>query len=112
MVATKAAFGVSQKFVPYRPSYDEITNTYLTKCRTAVVNSGSLDDVSTNTIAYYSNNVSGMPSGVSGYAICETTVFDANVMVQKLYMIDGKYNAFIRMKQTGTWRAWKQITNA
>ena len=111
MICTKAAFGVSQKFVPYRPSYDTIASTYLTKCNTAVVNSGSLDDVSTNTIAYYSNNVSGMPSSVSGYAICETTVFDANVMVQKLYMIDGVYNAFIRMKQTGTWRAWKQITN-
>ena len=111
MICTKAAFCLSPKFVPYRPSYDTIASTYLTKCNTAVVNSGSLDDVSTNTIAYYSNNVSGLPSGVSGYAICETTVFDANVMVQKLYMIDGVYNAFIRMKQTGTWRAWKQITN-
>lgn len=79
----------------------------------SVVSSGSLDNISETETRVY-NNPSGLPTGTSGYVICETTAVDRQSATQTITFISGQsstifgqsYPKFFRSKVAGTWREW------
>ena len=118
MICTKAAFGVSQKFVPYRPSWDLVGNSvdYTTRMnvtQTSTVANANLNNISVSEERVY-NNPTSLPSGTSGYVICKTVVCDAQSAYQEIRFISSQINTtygqsypvFDRRKVSGTWRDW------
>lgn len=111
MICTLADWKVSQKYVPYRKNLDQLEATKAPALDTgAGVDSGSLDDISENTFAIYTTNVSNLPTATSYYYV-ETSVFNSSSALQRAYDT-GNGESYVRVKYQGTWQAWKQITNA
>lgn len=108
MICTLADWKISQKYVPYRMSYQDLCDKKASALINTTISSGSLDDVSQNTFAIYSDNVSNLP--VNQYCYVETFVIDANFALQKAYS-SRNGDAYVRVKASGTWTAWKQCTN-
>lgn len=112
MLCTKAAFGVSKAFVPYRPNYDLVCQVAYAGGYTGVSSSNAdLNDIPTSEFRVY-NNPSNMPSGTSGYCWVRTNVIDVNSAMQEMTLLNTDSNSYVRVKAGGTWRAWKQTTNA
>ena len=110
MICTKAAFGVSSKFVPYRPNWDLVCRyAYNGGFNPSIISNADLNAINQTAFAVY-NNPSNMPSGQSGFCFVRTTVFDINGAIQELFMLTGI--AYFRAKTDGNWSAWKQTTNA
>ena len=118
MICTKAAFGVSQKFVPYRPNWDLVANTvtYTNNIKvqsTGSISNANLDNITTSEERVY-NNPTNLPSGTSGYVICRTITVDGQSAYQEIRFISSQINTiygqsypvFERRKVSGTWRDW------
>lgn len=105
-----AAFGVSQKFVPYRPNYDLVANVAFS-CGFVheSVPNGDLNAISASEFKLY-NNPTNLPSGQSGYFFVQTIIFDKNSGYQEITALTQNGETYKRMLYGGTWRAWKQIT--
>ena len=112
MICTAEDWAVSHKFVPYAPTNQELIATKADKLKKTLVGSGSLNDISTDEFAIYTSAVTGKPQ--SGYAFVRTSVFDANAAMQELTMLDGTYSgrSYIRVKNGGTWTAWRETTSS
>jgi hypothetical protein len=108
MICTKAAFDVSPAYAPYRKNLDQLEATK-TPILNGSVDSGSINDVTTNTFAMYTSNVTDLPTSDNYYV--ETSVFDASSLLQRAYNI-ATAESYVRVKCVGTWSAWKQITNS
>ena len=118
MLCTQAAFGVSQKFVPYRPNWDLVANTvtYTNNIKvqsTGSISNANLDNITTSEERVY-NNPTNLPSGTSGYVICRTITVDGQSAYQEIRFISSQINTiygqsypvFERRKVSGTWRDW------
>ena len=111
MVCTKAAFGVSQKFVPYRPNYDFVCSGRVAPRTSATLTSGNLNDFPTS---YYlcTGAVANLPE-YTGYAIVKTIVIDENAALQEAFTLNSSGNkSYMRTKWNGTWNPWVLNTNA
>lgn len=108
MICTEADWKVSQKYAPYRKNLDQLEATKA-PVLSGSVDSGSINDVTTNMFAMYTSNVTDLPTSANYYV--ETSVFDANSLLQRAYNI-ATAESYVRVKCVGTWSAWKQITNA
>lgn len=108
MLCTKAAFGVSKAFIPYRPSYDDalfVLCERAPKSTDSTKSGGSMDDFDSGCVLCTSN-VTGGPKQAYGYV--RTRVYDSNcVLQQAFYPVDN--TAYQRCKWAGTWSAWKQF---
>ena len=121
MICTKAAFDVSPAFVPYRPDYDTLIDTVDKKApalSNSAITSGSLNDFPESFVCV-SSNVTDLPPDLlnSTWGFVRTSIFDNNTALQELFAYssaDQSQNgvSFVRVKQGGTWKSWKQITNA
>lgn len=114
MVCTKAAFGVSQKFVPYRMSYQDLCDKKDAALSTTSKTSGSLDDIAENSFYFVTDGTTGRP--VTEYGFVKTSVYTSSVMLQVFISYSGNASnsslVYVRVKQSGTWQAWKLLTNA
>ena len=111
MVSTKAAFGVSNKFVPYRPNYDFVCAGRVAPTTSGTIMSGNLNDFPTS---YYlcSGAVANLPE-YTGYAIVKTIVIDVNAALQEAFTLNSSGNkSYMRTKWNGTWNPWVLNTNA
>lgn len=108
MICTLADWKISQKFVPHRKNLDELEATKA-PILSGSITSGDLNDITINTFAMYANTVSSLPTSDNYYV--ETSVFDANSLLQRAYNI-ATAESYVRVKCVGSWSAWKQITNA
>lgn len=112
-----AAFGVSNKFVPYRPNWDLVADYaqsggFQNSSRGGIINNADLNTISKTTFAVY-NNPSAMPTSETGYCWVRTTIYDANAALQELFMfMTGVSYVRVRYNSETTWQTWKQITNA
>lgn len=108
MICTEADWKISQNYAPYRKSLDQLEATKV-PALSGSITSGDLNDVIINTFAMYANTVSSLPTSDNYYV--ETSVFDANSLLQRAYNI-ATAESYVRVKCVGTWSAWKHITNA
>lgn len=105
-----AAFGVSQKFVPYRPNYDFVCAGRVAPTIIGELSSGDLNDVPTS---YYlcTNNVTNKPA--SGYTVVKTIVINDEMALQEAFILNSSGNkSYMRTKWHGTWNPWVLNTNA
>jgi hypothetical protein len=109
MICTKAAWEISQAYVPYK---------FPTTLANNVLNYGSLNDINYNSFVVCKNGVNDFPSGLtpSSWGFVRTSVYDSNSALQEFTAFSANAIdnglSFVRVKQGGTWRAWKQTTNA
>ena len=113
MVCLKAAYDVSQAYVPYRKNLDQLEATKAPALSTITMDSGSLDDITTNSFIACSWEVAGKPISTMGFV--RTSVFDANSALQEFYSFSADETqsglVYVRDKQAGVWRSWKLLTN-
>lgn len=109
LVCTKAAFGVSPKFVPYVPTLYQVDERKAPKVHGAAVISGDLNDINETEFRIYTNNVSNLPES-TGFAYVRTSWYDANASLQEATMMMTG-NTYVRVRWQGTWRAWKRLDN-
>ena len=110
MICTKAAFDVSQKYVPYRMSYDNalsLLSYRAPKSTDGTVSSGSMDDFDSGCV-FCTTTVTGGP--VSNFCYVRTRVYDSNCVLQQAFY-PALNTAYQRCKWGGTWSAWKQFVS-
>jgi hypothetical protein len=113
MICTKAAFGVSQKFVPYRKNLDQLDSTKAPVLSTTTLENGSMNDIKTNSFMLCSSNVTDKP--INSWGFLRTSVFNSQTIVQEFIALDpidadaGK--TFVRVMQAGSWKSWKALAN-
>jgi len=116
MLCTKAAFGVSKAFVPYRPNYDLISYLAGAGGFKDSAHGGGIANVDLNAISVTSftayNNPTNLPTGLSGWCYVRTYVYDTNGALQELFMIRTNPVSYFRIKSSGTWSAWIQTSTA
>lgn len=108
MICTKAAFGVSKTFVPYRMPYSQALALLNTRAPSGIadyVSSGSADDLPSG-CALCSPNVTGKPIS-DNYFIIRTRIYDANCAEQEAIAPAGN-RRFNRTKWGGTWTSWAE----
>lgn len=110
MICTAEDHAISPEFVPYAPSNRELYEEKANYLKKTLVDSGNLDDISTDEFALYMTSVTGKPQ--NGYAFVRTSVFDSNAALQELTMLSGNSSgrAYVRVKYGGTWTDWRETT--
>ena len=111
-----AAFGASNKFVPYRPNWDLVAyfaqaNSFQDGVHGGTVSNADLNDVmySCNSLYHSPTNApAGLPS--DNYVFVRTTIYDKNAGMQELVLLSQIGETYKRMLYGGSWRAWKQVT--
>lgn len=109
-----AAFGVSNKFVPYRPNYDLVCsniNTLYGVYPKGRVESGSLNDITSTVFSLYTSAVSDRPTSDGMWYYVRTSNLGTGHAFQEAFAMSSSI-AYVRVQYQGTWNAWKQITNA
>lgn len=113
MICTEADWKISQKYAPYRKNLDQLEATKAPALSTITMDSGSLDDITTNSFIACSWEVAGKPISTMGFV--RTSVFDANSALQEFYSFSADETqsrlVYVRDKQAGVWRSWKLLTN-
>ena len=111
MICTKAAWDISQKFVPYCKSNSDLTQ-YTDGLRLAekTITSGSLDNVSNTNFAIYNSNVTGHPVPNTS-AFVQTVVYSNNSAYQLWTQLNNASRVFIRLKVSGSWNPWYPVSN-
>jgi len=113
MLCTKAAFGISKAFVPYRMPYSQSLTLLNQKAPSGIadyVASGSADDLPSG-CALCNSNVTGMPALSGNYFIIRTRIYDANCAEQEAIAPAGN-RRFNRTKWGGTWTSWAEYTRS
>ena len=110
MICTKAAFSVSPKFVPYAKSNYSLTQyTDGLALEQTATGSGSLDNIRTTSYKMVSGNVSGFPSGESGYAFVKTMSYNNdNAVSQEITMVNNAHT-YIRTFSNQQWTSWIKL---
>ena len=90
-------------------SYSFIDN-YLSPNDPVYIDTGSLNDLTENKLYYAGANVTDKPT--SDWGFVRNTKSDSNTGMQEFISLGTSSDAYIRTKVSGTWQAWKQITNA
>ena len=108
MICAKAAFNISQKFVPYAKTNYDLTK-YTDGCSldtSGIKTNVSYDNINKNTFAAYDNTCVNKPTG-NGY-YCKTDKFSDTAEMQTLTSTsDGRM--FTRVKRNGTWTGWNSV---
>ena len=109
-----AAFGVSNKFVPYRPNYDLVS--YLASAggfhdasHGSFVNDADLNTIENGVRLYRAP--SHNPS-TANYVLVKTYMLDNTTGVQELTSLDSPPKMYTRVKLASTWSSWVETTNA
>lgn len=111
---TNAAFGVSNKFVPYRPNYDLVS--YLANAggfhdasHGSFVQNADLNSVANGIRLYHSP--SNNPTSAT-YVLVKTYMLDSTTGVQELTSLASPPKMYTRVKMASTWGNWVETTNA
>lgn len=124
MICTKAAWDISQKFVPYRPSYEETVeqvaeneNNILTRLKynTANMADNMLDDLASGTIT--SGNAAAAIAGFSDGGWCTVETIPLNTgtgaserKYQRIFMLTGADGGKMKYRMyTGSWGSWANL---
>ena len=118
MICTKAAWDVSQKFVPYRPSYEETVeqvfeneNNISSVMMSQSSTNGDLNDIAVNEFRVYTNNSAHLPS--ADWCFVHTSVNPDSPTASRLQfaVVMSTGVSYVRTMSGGEWRDWLQITN-
>lgn len=85
-------------------------DNYLSPNDPVYIDTGSLNDLTENKLYYAGANVTDKPT--SDWGFVRNTKFDSNTGMQEFISLGTSSDVYIRTKVSGTWQAWKQITNA
>lgn len=85
-------------------------DNYLSPNDPVYIDTGSLNDLTENKLYYAGANVTDKPT--SDWGFVRNTKFDSNTGMQEFVSLGTSSDAYIRTKVSGTWQAWKQITNS
>lgn len=85
-------------------------DNYLSPNDPVYIDTGSLNDLTENKLYYVGTNITDKPT--SDWGFVRNTKFDSNTGMQEFVSIGTSSDAYIRTKVSGTWQAWKQITNS
>lgn len=119
MLCSKAAWDVSQKFVPYRPTYEETVeqvaeneNNISSIMMSGTARTANLNNIAVNDFGVYTNNSSNLPS--ADYCFVRTSVNPEAPTTSRLQeaFVMSTGVSYIRTMGGGEWHNWLQITNA
>ena len=75
------------------------------------VESGSLNDITSTTFSLYTSAVSDMPTSDGMWYYVRTSNWGTGHAFQEAFAMSSS-TAYVRVQYQGTWKEWKQITNA
>lgn len=112
MVSTKAAYTVSQKFVPYAMTNYELTQyTDGLKISDTLKTSGSLDDIKYTSFLKATSDVVGKPEGITSSCIVRTSfpMNDRTGGLQEIWTPGSSSAAYYRVCWGSQWGPWVRL---
>jgi hypothetical protein len=117
MICTAADYAVSPAFVPYRPSWQELTtkeqqneNNISKLTLDGNTKTGDLNDISVNEFAVYSSSSTHLP--IPGYCFVRTSINSQSPSTSRLQeaFVMSTGASYVRTMSSGNWSNWLMIT--
>lgn len=117
MLCTASDHAISPKFVPYRPSWQELTvkeqqneNNISKLTLDGNTKTGDLNDISVNEFAVYSSSSTHLP--IPGYCFVRTSINSQSPSTSRLQeaFVMSTGASYVRTMSSGNWSNWLMIT--